>query len=74
MNLKQYEKVKAVAADERADPATREIAQRQVEKWKIKMEGTQNAPAKALHPGRQQSPEYQRWAKDMEVGNRERKS
>ena len=73
MTPAQYDKIKAVAADERADPATREIAQRQVDKWKIKMEGTQNAPAKALHPGRVQTPEYQRWAKDMEVGNRERK-
>ena len=69
----QYAKAKALAEDERTDPATRAAAQKQVEKWKTKFEGTQNAPAKALHPGRVQSPEYQRWAKDMEVGNRERK-
>ena len=70
----QYKKAKAVADDERTDPATREIAQRQVEKWRLKFEGTQNAPEKKLHPGRVQTPEYQAWAKNMEVGNRERKS
>ena len=74
MTPQQYAKAKALAADERTDQATREIAQRQVEKWRAKFEGTQNAPEKKLHPGRQQTPEYQRWAKDMEVGNRERKS
>ena len=73
MNPKQYEKIKAVADDTRADPATRAAAQRQIERWRVKFEGTQNAPEKKLHPGRQQTPEYQRWAKDMEVGNRERK-
>jgi hypothetical protein len=73
MTAAQYAKIKAVAADERADPKTREIAQRQIEKWKAKFEGTQNAPEKKLHPGRVQSPEYQAWAKNMEVGNRERK-
>lgn len=67
----QYAKAKAIAADERTDPATREIAQRQVEKWRTKFEGT--AAEKKLHPGRQQTPEYQQWAKNMEVGNRERK-
>ena len=66
----QYAKAKALAADERTDPATRQIAQRQVNKWRTKFEAE---PTKKLHPGRQQSPEYQRWAKDMEVGNRERK-
>ena len=71
MTPAQYAKAKALAADERTDPATREIAQRQVEKWKTKFEGT--APEKKLHPGRVQSPEYQAWAKNMEVGNRERK-
>ena len=73
MTPTQYEKIKAVAADERADQKTREIAQRQVAKWRTKFEGTANAPEKKLHPGRVQSPEYERWAKDMEVGNRERK-
>lgn len=73
MTQAQYAKAKALAADERTDPATRAAAQRQVDKWKAKFEGTQNAPEKKLHPGRVQSPEYQRWAKDMEVGNRERK-
>ena len=70
MTSAQYAKAKALAADERTDPATRQIAQRQVEKWRTKFEVE---PTKKLHPGRQQSPEYQRWAKDMEVGNRERK-
>ena len=73
MTQAQYAKAKALAADERTDPATRAAAQRQVEKWKAKFEGTQNAPEKKLHPGRVQSPEYQAWAKNMEVGNRERK-
>ena len=74
MTSVQYAKAKALAADERTDPATREAAQKVVAKWKSKFEGTANPPEKKLHPGRQQSPEYQRWAKDMEVGNRERKT
>ena len=74
MTPAQYAKAKALAADERTDQATREIARRQVEKWKVKIEGTQNPPEKKLHPGRRQTPEYQAWVKDMEVGNRERKS
>ena len=69
----QYKKAKAVADDERTDPETRAAAQRQVDKWKTKFEGTANPPEKKLHPGRRQTPEYERWAKDMEVGNRERK-
>lgn len=69
----QYKKAKAVADDERTDSATREAAQKVIEKWRTKFEGTANAPEKKLHPGRVQSPEYQRWAKNMEVGNRERK-
>ena len=73
MTPAQYAKAKALAADERTDSATREIAQRQVDKWKVKFEGTANPPEKKLHPGRRQTPEYERWAKDMEVGNRERK-
>jgi len=73
MTLGQYTKIKAVADDERADPATRAAAQRQIEKWRTRFEGTANAPEKKLHPGRVQSPEYQQWAKNMEVGNRERK-
>ena len=73
MTAAQYAKIKAVADDERADQKTREIAQRQVAKWKVKFEGTANPPGKKLHPGRVQSPEYQAWAKNMEVGNRERK-
>ena len=68
----QYKKAKAVADDERTDQATREIAQRQVEKWRTKFETLE--PTKKLHPGRVQTEEYKRWAKDMEVGNRERKS
>ena len=74
MNLAQYAKIKAVADDERADPAMRAAAQRQVDKWRVKFEGAQNPPEKKLHPGRVQTPEYQQWAKNMEVGNRERKS
>jgi hypothetical protein len=68
----QYKKAKAVADDERTDPETRAIAQRQVEKWRTKFEGNP-APEKKLHPGRVQSPEYKAWAKNMEAGNRERK-
>jgi hypothetical protein len=71
MTPQQYQKIKAVAADERGDPATRAAAQKQVEKWRTKMEPA--TPRNPLHPGRVQSPEYQRWAKDMAVGNRERK-
>ena len=71
MTPAQYAKAKALAADERTDPATREAAQKVVDKWRAKFETPETA--KRLHPRRQQSPEYQRWAKDMEVGNRERK-
>ena len=70
MTPKMYAKIKAVAEDERGDPTTRAAAQKQVNKWKGKMEPL---PEKRLHPGRVQSPEYQRWAKDMAVGNRELK-
>jgi hypothetical protein len=70
----QYAKIKALAEDERTDFATREAAQRQVERWRTKMEGAAaQAPEKKLHPGMVQSPEYRAWAKDMKVGNRERK-
>ena len=69
MTPQQYQKIKAIAEDERGDPATRAAAQKQVDKWRTKMEPQRNP----LHPGRVQTPEYQRWAKDMAVGNRERK-
>lgn len=73
----QYAKIKALAEDERTDFATREAAQRQVERWRTKMEGpsapSAQATEKKLHPGMEQSPEYKAWAKDMKVGNRERK-
>ena len=72
MTPKQYEKIKAVAADERGDPTTRAAAQRQLEKWKGVMEG-QISPEKKLHPGRVQSADYQAWAKSMAAGNRDRK-
>ena len=72
MTPAQYKKAKAVADDERTDPETRAAAQRQVDKWKVKFEGNP-APEKKLHPGRRQTPEYEAWAKNMEVGNRERK-
>ena len=72
MTPAQYKKAKAVADDERTDPATREAAQKVVAKWKVKFEGNP-APEKKLHPGRRQTPEYEAWAKNMEVGNRERK-
>ena len=68
MTRAQYEKAKALANDERTDRETRAAAQRQVDKWRIKFEAE---PNKKLHPGRVQSPEYQAWAKNMEVGNRE---
>jgi hypothetical protein len=73
MTRSQYEKAKALANDERTDKETRAAAQRQVDKWRAKFEGTVNAPEKKLHPGRVQTEEYRRWSKDMEVGNRERK-
>jgi len=69
----QYAKIKAVADDERADPATRAAAQKQVEKWRVVMEGVTTTVEKKLHPGMEQSPEYKAWAKNMKVGNRERK-
>jgi hypothetical protein len=62
----RYAKIKAVATDERGDPATRAAAQKQVEKWRVKMEG----PEKKLHPGMVQSDEYKQWAKTMEAGYR----
>jgi hypothetical protein len=70
----QYAKIKRIADDERADFATREAAQRQVERWRTRMEGAAaQASEKKLHPGMELSPEYKAWAKDMKVGNRERK-
>ena len=68
MTPSQYAKIKAVAADERGDPATRAAAQKQIDKWRVKMEGV--APEKKQHPGMVQSDEYKRWAKDMEAGYR----
>ena len=73
MTPAQYAKAKALAADDRTDPATRAAAQRKVDFWRTKFEGTPNPPEKKLHPGRVQSEEYKAWAKNMEVGNRERK-
>ena len=35
----QYAKIKAVADDPRGDPATRAAAQKQIDKWRVKMEG-----------------------------------
>ncbi len=69
----QYEKIKRIAEDERADPATRAAAQKQVEKWRVVMEGVAATVEKKRHPGMEQSPEYKAWAKNMKVGNRERK-
>jgi hypothetical protein len=71
MTPQQYQKIKAVAADERGDPATRAAAQKQVERWRTKMEPA--VTKNPLHPGRRQTEEYKRWAADMSVGNRERK-
>ena len=68
MTPSRYAKIKAVATDERGDPATREAAQKQVEKWRVRMEGA--APEKKLHPGMVQSEEYKQWAKNMEAGYR----
>jgi hypothetical protein len=68
MTPSQYAKIKAVAADERGDPATRAAAQKQIDKWRVKMEGLY--PEKKLHPGMVQSDEYKRWAKAMEAGYR----
>jgi hypothetical protein len=62
----QYAKIKAIAEDKRADPATRAAAQRQVDKWQAKME-----TPKGLHPGRRQTPEYQAWVKGLHVGKRD---
>ena len=71
MTPAQYAKVKALAADERTDPATREAAQRQVEKWRTKFEGAQERSP--LHPGMRQSQEYQRWVNGLHVGKRDLK-
>jgi hypothetical protein len=65
MTPAQYAKIKSLAEDERADPATREVAQRQVDKWRAKME----TPA-GLHPGRRQTPEYRAWVKGLNIGNK----
>ena len=73
MTPSQYEKIKRIADDERGDPTTRAAAQKQVEKWRVKMEVPLGRHKSPLHPGRRQSPEYEAWAKNMEVGNRERK-
>ena len=71
MTPAKYAKIKSVADDPRGDPATRAAAQKQVEKWRIKMEGM--PLEKKLHPGMVQSEEYKRWAKAMEAGYRGRK-
>ena len=67
MTPQQYQKIKAIAADERGDPATRAAAQKQVNKWKATMEGP---PRNPLHPGMRQDENYIRWARDMRVGNK----
>jgi hypothetical protein len=66
MTREQYIKIKAVAEDERADPHTRAVAQKQVEKWKTKMEG----PPKSVHPGLHQTEEYRAWVKNLNVGSK----
>ena len=67
MTRDKYDKIKAVAQDERADPATRAVAQKVVDRWRTKMEGPPKSP---LHPGRVQSPEYQAWVKNLNVGSK----
>lgn len=68
MTPSKYAKIKSIADDPRGDPATRAAAQKQVDKWRVKMEGEH--PEKKLHPGMVQSPEYVKWAKAMEAGYR----
>ena len=55
MTPAQYAKAKALADDERTDPGTRAAAQRQVEKWKTKFEGTA-LEKKACIPGASNRP------------------
>jgi hypothetical protein len=68
MTPEKYEKIKRLADDARADPATRAAAQNQVDKWRTKMETP--TPA-GLHPGRRQTAEYQAWVKGLHVGKRD---
>ena len=67
MTPDRYAKMIALALDERADPATRAIAQKMVNKWKLKFEGP---PKNPLHPGRRQTPEYQAWIKGLNIGKK----
>ena len=70
MTPSQYAKIKAVAADERGDPATRAAAQKQIDKWRVKMERRRSGRRNCIPACRVQSDEYKRWAKDMEAGYR----
>ena len=62
--MNRRDKIKAIADDPRADPATREIAQ--------KMLASMPEPELKIHPGLRQSEEYQRWAKLPREANRRR--
>lgn len=67
MTPSQYAKIKRVAEDERGDPTTRAAAQKQIDKWRVIMEGPPKSP---LHPGRRQTAEYQEWVKGLNVGSK----
>ena len=69
MNPKTYERIKAVANDERTDPRTRDAAQRQIDKWKGLFESQPaTAPEKKRHPGMETSVDYQTWVKGLNIG------
>ena len=71
MTPAQYAKAKALAADERTDPATREIAQRQVG-GSGRPNSRERLPEKKLASWARSIARISGWGKNMEVGNRER--
>ena len=66
MNPKTLNKIRALADDERGDPATRAAAIAKLAAWE---EVQTLARAKAQHPGMRQSEDYRRWAADMMTSN-----
>ena len=56
MTQAQYAKAKALAADERTDPATRAAAQRQIEKWKPSLKARKTRPRRSCIQGASNRP------------------
>ena len=65
MTPQRLAKIRALAADERGDPATRALAQKMLDAW----EATYPA-VKSIHPGMRTSPEYERWKRGLNIGKR----